>query len=107
MSGKQVMKLLVELEADMRRLGIWSATPPSADKFESQVPFFVDTMPFEQWLQFVLIPKMTALIAENQQLPTNVAISPMAEEALDIPAPAKKSIIKLIAELDSELTRGE
>lgn len=46
----------------------------------SSLPFCHDTLRFEQWLQFIFLPKMQMLIDANASLPDNCAIAPYAEE---------------------------
>lgn len=70
---QQIQHLLVQLD-------LWAATPPPASAFESDAPFCIDTMTLAQWLQFVFLPRMQALLDMGAVLPTNVAISPLAEE---------------------------
>lgn len=71
--------LLIDVEHELRVLGLWETTQPSAEALASDQPFAVDTLSFTQWLQFVFIPKMTALI-EQENLPDTCAVAPMAEE---------------------------
>jgi len=77
-------KYLAELQSEMRASGIWSESEPSQDALESEQPFCVDTLPFEQWLQFVMIPRFNWMIAENMALPSQCDIAPMAEEAFKL-----------------------
>ncbi|MEM8489227.1 MAG: YqcC family protein [Pseudomonadota bacterium] len=72
--------LLIDLESDLRRLGVWEVHPPSAEALASQEPFAIDTLKFTQWLQFIFVPKMYALIESRAPLPVSCAITPMAEE---------------------------
>lgn len=41
---------LLEIEAELRRLGWWSEQAPQATALASREPFCVDTLAFEQWL---------------------------------------------------------
>lgn len=77
--SEQVKQLLIELEAALLKDNLWSVQAPSADALASTAPFCCDTMPLEQWLQFVLLPKMRELLASGNALPSNIAISPLAE----------------------------
>ncbi|AVF37265.1 YqcC family protein [Rahnella sikkimica] len=79
---KQVREILEDIEQAMRNDKLWHATPPEPDAFESKEPFSVDTMSAEQWLQWVLIPRMYALLAAEAPLPTRFAITPYFEEAM-------------------------
>ena len=74
---------LVQLQNALVTAKHWSDICPSEQALSSRQPFCVDTLNFDQWLQFVFIPKMTTLIEAQQALPTFVqgqGISPMAEE---------------------------
>ncbi|MEO0436254.1 MAG: YqcC family protein [Pseudomonadota bacterium] len=72
--------LLIDLESELRQLGLWSAKSPSASALASSQPFAIDTLKFEEWLQFVFLPRMYGLIEARQPLPVKCAIAPMAEE---------------------------
>lgn len=78
----QVRQSLQNIELVMREIDLWQAVPPQAEAFESNEPFSIDTMDAEQWLQWVLIPRMYALLESNGVLPTRFAITPYFEEAL-------------------------
>ncbi len=78
----QVRQILEDIEQVMRDDKLWHATPPEAEAFESKEPFSVDTMSAEQWLQWVLVPRMYALLADEADLPTRFAITPYFEVAL-------------------------
>jgi uncharacterized protein YqcC (DUF446 family) len=79
---QQTLALLRELESTLQRHSLWQTTPIDPSALNSSVPFCHDTMAFEQWLQFVFLEKMHALIAHAQPLPRNFAIAPMAEMML-------------------------
>ncbi|MBS7325634.1 MAG: YqcC family protein [Thiopseudomonas sp.] len=70
---------LLEVEAELRRLGWWSEQAPHAAALASREPFCLDTLRFEQWLQWVFLPRMHALIRESGDLPQHSAITEMAE----------------------------
>ncbi|MDF2179631.1 YqcC family protein [Aliiglaciecola sp. CAU 1673] len=71
--------LVHALEHRLREQGYWSDIEPSAQALASQAPFCCDTLRFEQWLQFVFIPKMRLLIDSQQPLPKAMQLQPMAE----------------------------
>lgn len=70
---------LIKLEQMLKQCSLWSNNVPSKSAMASSAPFACDAMAFEQWLQFIFIPKMYELIEFQQPLPTNMAIAPMAE----------------------------
>lgn len=78
----QVRQNLRDIELAMRAIDLWRIVPPPATAFESNEPFSIDTMDAEQWLQWVLIPRMYALLESNSPLPARFAITPYFEEAL-------------------------
>ena len=65
----------------MRDCGILSTVVPSVAALSSTQPFCVDTLNFEQWLQFVMMARFEGMIQNSQPLPTQCDIAPMAEEA--------------------------
>lgn len=70
--------LLVEYE--MRQHGLWSVLPPSDRALASQEPFCVDTLLFEEWLQWVFLPRMKLILEANLPLPGASGIRVMAEQ---------------------------
>ena len=65
-----VAGLLGELTAELQRLERWQAEHPGAEALASELPFCVDTLSFDQWLQFVLIPRMEQLVLLQAPLPS-------------------------------------
>ncbi|GBU11483.1 hypothetical protein AwEntero_00840 [Enterobacterales bacterium] len=78
----QVRQILQDIEQVMRDLQLWHEMPPEAEAFDSVEPFSVDTLSAEQWLQWVLIPRIYALLAAGSALPTRFAITPYFEVAM-------------------------
>lgn len=77
-----VAEVLQEMTTELKALDMWSTEPPPTEAMASTAPFCCDTMAFEQWLQYVLIPRMQTLLDDQQPLPADVRILPMAEYAL-------------------------
>jgi uncharacterized protein YqcC (DUF446 family) len=102
---EQVGLALQSLQQVMSNLGHWSELGISADALASQQPFCLDTMNFSQWLQFVFIPNIQALIDAHQVLPRLVkgqGIEPMAIEFYKN-TQADRDILVLIRQLDNLL----
>ncbi|WP_462157957.1 YqcC family protein [Pseudoalteromonas sp. GB56] len=76
---KNIITLLNELELQLKANQLWQQEPIDPGLLHSQQPFCIDTLQFEQWLQFVFIVKMNELIKYKQSLPTKIALAPMAE----------------------------
>lgn len=79
-SYKEVEALLQKLEQIMRDSSLWSSKQPSEAALSSKMPFAYDTLSFEQWLQFVFIPKINQLINANEALPVSLSLSPMTQQ---------------------------
>lgn len=76
----QVDTLISDLEGAMKKALLWTSRLPSDWAMQSEAPFACDRMAFEQWLQFMFIPKMSALLAQALPLPGKIALYPMAQE---------------------------
>lgn len=96
----QVSIILDELEQALKAQGWWCEQPPSAMAMASTAPFCCDTMPLEQWLQFVLLVKMRALLETGAELPSKIAILPMAEYQFAHHGEQVSAILNAIAKLD-------
>jgi uncharacterized protein YqcC (DUF446 family) len=76
----EVAEILIDIEAQLRQLGQWNKLHPPAEALASDLPFCVDTLTLPQWLQFVFLPTLYAMLQEGQTLPERCGIAPMAEE---------------------------
>jgi uncharacterized protein YqcC (DUF446 family) len=76
----EIASTLIDIEAELRRLNQWDAEPPSPAALASVEPFCVDTLTLAQWLQFVFIPRMYALVDAQQLPPGRCEVQPIAEE---------------------------
>lgn len=76
----EIASTLIDVEAELRRTQQWDAQPPSPAALASIEPFCVDTMTLAQWLQFIFIPRMHALVQARQLPPGRCEIHPIAEE---------------------------
>lgn len=70
---------LLLIERALRLQGLWSSNPPAPEALASTEPFAVDTLRFEEWLQWIFLPRMKHLIEHNHPLPTSSGIRVMAE----------------------------
>lgn len=78
----QVREQLSALQTVLQQHNLWEINAPSADKLSSSQPFALDTLSPTQWLQWVFIPRMHALLDASADLPRDFAISPYLEESL-------------------------
>ncbi|MBU3022113.1 YqcC family protein [Aestuariibacter sp. A3R04] len=98
----RVEGLLQRLENTLKKSELWSDKTPEEKALSSQQPFACDTLLFEQWLQFIFLPRMRTLVAENQPLPASMALLPMAE----IHHGDNVALMRVLAELDKTVTKS-
>jgi len=71
------------IEIELKRLGRWSSQMPSDEAFENMGAFGANTMSFEQWLQFVLIPRIREIIEMKSDLPASSHLATYAVRYFD------------------------
>lgn len=101
--SQQITVLLDNIEYELQQLSLWSAFAPAAEAFNSTVPFCYDTMSLENWLQFILLPRLRAMIDAGVTLPNKISILPVAEEAFKT-LENRQSLLDAIRELDETLS---
>lgn len=104
MKYQQVHQLLIQLQRELRIVNLWQQDAPSAQALSSVEPFAVDTLEFHQWLQFIMLPRMQAIVAQQLPLPENMAVSPMAEHVYRGQLQKYRSLIACLRELDVLVT---
>ncbi len=95
-----VRQHLQAIEQVLRAHQLWQGIAPQPSAFESTQPFCMDTLEPHEWLQWVLIPRMHALIDSNQPLPVSFAIAPYYEMALDAAHIGREPLLAALQELD-------
>jgi uncharacterized protein YqcC (DUF446 family) len=96
----QLAEQLRLIEAELRQLGWWTLTPPTEAALASVEPFAVDSMDFEQWLQWLFLPRMQQLLESGSPLPSACAIQPMAEMVLAERANQGRALLQVLGEFD-------
>ena len=102
----EVAEVLIDIEAQLRQLGLWDRIPPSTEALASTEPFCVDTLTLPQWLQFVFIPTIYRMLEEEAPLPERCGIAPMAEEFFRGSGLAVGELVDALLQVD-ELLSGE
>ncbi|MGN0902385.1 MAG: YqcC family protein [Succinivibrio sp.] len=98
----EVLKALEGIEKALRNLSLWSdgKNRPKSTAFVSTTPFFMDTMDFHQWLEFVLIPRFRQMLQNHDPLPSKVNIHPYAQEIYRGRWQEYKELIQKLIEFD-------
>ena len=47
----EMAEVVLGIEAEMRKAGLWESQPPPREALTSRQPFCYDTLNFSQWLQ--------------------------------------------------------
>ncbi len=101
---ERIAALLETLTCELKLLNLWQTQRPTSDELLSSAPFCCDTLSFEQWLQFIFIPKLTEMINQQQSLPTKISLTPMAEEAFKHFSVNVNPLFDVIKNIDKTLT---
>lgn len=101
---QQLSSTLQQLEAELRRLGWWEEAPPGPQALASTQPFHADTLAFQQWLQWIFIPRIRELIASEGRLPGRCEITPMGEVAWREKSDEVEKLLSLLRSLDRQLS---
>ncbi|NPE54927.1 YqcC family protein [Dickeya dadantii] len=79
----RIRQSLFAIEHALKASPLWQPSAPDEAAFASQEPFCIDTMAAEQWLQWIFLPRMHALLDSGAPLPARLAILPYFEVAFD------------------------
>lgn len=90
------------IKDELQNLNFWQPSPPEAEAFLSEQPFALDTMQPHEWLQWIFIPRIQALIDAKSEIP-KFALHPYFEEAFKQQEIEVDDLLALIKQLD-ELT---
>jgi uncharacterized protein YqcC (DUF446 family) len=101
----EVAEHLLLIERELRVLGWWSEAPPSEQALRSVEPFCVDTLEFEQWLQWIFLPRMKIILEQDLPLPNASGILEMAEMVYASRQQETRFLQQLLAQFDRLITR--
>lgn len=102
----QIADQLLLIERQLRQLGLWAQQAPSAEALASQQPFCVDSLAFEEWLQWIFLPRLKSMLEANAPLPTASGIAAMAEQVFVGRALEVKGLIAALEEFDRLIGQG-
>mgnify|MGYP000597378316 CR=1 FL=1 len=96
----RIADVLLEVEATLRTSGKWEKSRPAAAALVSPEPFCLDTLRFEQWLQWIFLPRMKRIIEQQKPLPPRSGIHVYAHEYLRNSDLSTGRLLKLIKRFD-------
>ena len=95
-----VLALLTAMEQELKALKLWEGLPPSPEAMASTTPFCMDTLRLSQWLQWIFIPRMRAIIDHGAPLPVGANMKPYAEEAFAVDRVQSAKLLDIIGQFD-------
>ncbi|MCO7521231.1 MULTISPECIES: YqcC family protein [unclassified Pseudomonas] len=97
---------LLLIEQELKVQGWWSEVAPSAEALASVEPFAVDRMSFEQWLQWIFLPRMRLILEHGHPLPNASGILVMAETVFVDRPEQSRELRRLLATFDQLIGPG-
>lgn len=104
---QKLLDQLQQLEDELRSQSLWSAVAPSPEAMASTMPFMYDTLKLHEWLQWVFLPRLRAVVDARGQLPCQSHVHPLAEHEWSQPvAFDKRQLLALLLGIDDTLNQG-
>jgi uncharacterized protein YqcC (DUF446 family) len=96
----RIADVLLEVEATLRSNDLWDSCRPAYGALNSSQPFCLDTLRFEQWLQWVFLPRMKHTLENTRPLPRKSGICVYAREYLRKNDPCTNNLLTLMKRFD-------
>ena len=103
----EIADTVLEMEVELRRLGLWEESPPPDKALNSLQPFCCDTLLFYQCLQWVFVPKMKQILETEEDFPASSDIYPLAEQVFREMTVDTRQLLALIKRFDRLITEGK
>ena len=100
----RIADVILEVEANLRTSGRWEKNRPSLSALASSQPFCIDTLKFEQWLQWIFLPRMKDILEQRQPLPMKSGIYEYAQDYFRKNDPRANKLLRLIKRFDDLIT---
>lgn len=97
---QRIADVLLEVEANLRVSGRWDHHQPPPAALTSPQPFCLDTLRFEQWLQWIFLPRMKQILEQQLPLPAKSGIYEYAEDYCYKDDPRSRQLLTLIKRFD-------
>lgn len=101
---QRIADVLLEVEANLRISGIWDEHQPPESALASSQPFCTDTLRFEQWLQWIFLPRMKRILEQQHPLPESSSIYVYAQDSLPRKQSGVSNLLTLIKRFDDLIT---
>ncbi|MCJ8170735.1 YqcC family protein [Atopomonas sediminilitoris] len=98
---------LLLLEKELRALHMWSDSAPTAQALASTEPFCLDTLSFEQWLQWLFLPRMHILVEEGRLFSGKSSIRAMGEVVWRERLSQTRPLLDVLGQVDALISQGQ
>lgn len=98
-------RLAAAIEVELKRMNVWRDQPLPPELYNFRVAFGGDTMAFENWIQFILLPRLNDIAAGTGAPPPHSSLSVYATREFDGREEETWQLWKLLHEVD-ELIGG-
>ena len=102
--ANRIADVLLDVEGTLRTHGKWDSSQPAVSALSSAEPFCMDTLRFEQWLQWILLPRMKNILEQEKPLPAKSGIHVYAQAYLEKNDPPTPSLLRHIKLFDDLIT---
>ena len=99
-SYEVVAQKLDAIEAEMKRISLWQDTPLDPEQYNFREAFGGDTMAFSQWLQFIFLLNVRAIITRKGQFPASSSVGAYAVREFDAYREDTQQLETLLIEFD-------
>jgi uncharacterized protein YqcC (DUF446 family) len=90
-----------EIEAEMRRVGVWRADPPSEEEVLRGGAFGMGTVAFDTWVQVVFVTRLRQVADGTFPIPANSNVGAQATREWDGGGPPDRDrLLKLLLGVD-------
>lgn len=96
----RVGELADAIEAEMRRIGMWTADPPSEETVLAGGAFGLGTVAFDTWLQVVFVPRLRQAAAGSFPLPKNSNVGAQATREWNGETRDVETLLGLVLDVD-------
>lgn len=99
-SHKEVQHHLDAVIQEMHRVKLWQDKPLAPEQLNFSQAFAMDTMSFNQWLQFIFIPRVQQIIDSKGKFPSQSNVAAQAVREFDGMDEASE-LVGLLSEFDA------
>lgn len=80
---QRALSIATDLETELKQLQRWEKQPLPDERFENMGAFGSNTMTFEQWLQFILLPTLHEIVTQGGNFPEDSQLASYAVRVWD------------------------